>query len=87
MREISLSVAKNSQQEIKLSKRPYVSVTIRGTESLVQNVKGFLDTVLDWAICDNVDLGKYLALGVCLDNSKITTSEFTIIEKQKKVSE
>jgi len=82
--ETSLSSVKNPRQEIKLSPRPYVTVTIDGAEALANHVKEMLDLVLDWlVVADQASLKAYVDLGVRLDNQQNKVNlEFYILEKQ-----
>lgn len=67
-----------------ISPRPYVKVSISGTEPFVREVSAMLELVIDWVVCDKATLEKYLALGVRIDNSKMVDNEFYVIEKEKR---
>lgn len=64
---------------LKIPKRPFITVALEGDKELIHEVKGFLETVLDWKITEDEErYADWLEHAIEGDKAHIRSSFFLI---------
>jgi len=76
---------KQKTKLLKIPKRPFIIVSLEGDKDLVHEVKGFLETVLDWKITEDQErYADWLEHAIEGDNARIHSNFFLIKKYNRK---